>query len=128
MALKRATYVETHAGWRAFFLCLLIAAIMGSSFRLYFSSVRLKAWVTQALDRQKATMAHPFAASIGDVALRLADSSGYWPQLAVVVSDVRVAPNPECHPEASVFIGELRLPFRVMALLSQTLRVQPHQQ
>lgn len=118
MGVKRATYVETHAGWRAFFLCVLVAAVLGFGFRLVFSPARLKAWVTRALDRQKAAMAHPFALSFGDAALRLSDSSGTWPQLAVVVSDVRVAPNPECHPEASVFIGELRLPFRVRDLLA----------
>ena len=115
--MKRSVYVETHAGWRAFFLGLLLAAIFGFGFRLVFSPARLKTWVTTALDRQKSATAHPFAVSIGDVSLRLADASGLWPQLAVVLRDVKIAPSPECHPEASVFIGELRLPFRVIDLL-----------
>ena len=115
---KRSPYVETRGGLRAFFLCLLLAAVFGCGFRLYFSPQRLKAWVNRALDKQKATMAHPFALSFSDASLRLSDSSGYLPQLAVVVSGVKVAPNPECHPEASIFIGELRLPFRVSALLA----------
>jgi hypothetical protein len=112
---SRIVYVNAQAGWRALMLCLLIAAILGLGFRLYFSPDRLKSWVTTALDQQKRQMSHPFALSFSDASLKL--SQGYLPQLAVVVTDVRVAPNPECHPESSVFIGELRLPFRVFSLL-----------
>ncbi len=114
----RTLYVETHAGWRAFFLCVLVAACLGAGFRLYFSPARLSAWVSSALERQKAGMKRPFAMSFGEASLRLRDSSGYWPQLAVVVTHVRLAPNPQCRPEASVFIGELRLPFRLRSLLA----------
>lgn len=112
----RAVYLDAHAGWRAVFVSLLLAAVLGLGFRLYFSPPRLKAWVTAALEQQKRQMAHPFALSFSDVQLRLSD--GARPQLAVVVTNVKIAPNPECHPEASVFIGELRLPFRLFSLLS----------
>jgi hypothetical protein len=112
----RIVYVDARSGWREFFVSLLIAAVLGLGFRLYFSPPRLKAWITTALEQQKRQMAHPFALSFNDVQLRLSD--GLLPQLAIVVTDVKVAPNPECHPEASVFIGELRLPFRLFSLLS----------
>lgn len=114
MQRDRLPYVESHTGWRSFFVAILLAAVLGLGFRLYFSSVRLKTWVTTGIESQKKKSAHPFAVSFDRASLSLA--RGWIPEFAVVLTGVKIAPSTDCHPEASITIGRLRLPFRLRSL------------
>lgn len=111
---RRPPYLDSQAGWRALFIIILVAAIFGLSFRLYFSPARLKAWVTTAINEQKHKSAHPFAVSFDRAEVSLA--RGWWPEFAVVLSQLKIAPSSDCRPEASIFIGRLRLPIRLRSL------------
>lgn len=110
-------YVDFDKGWRPFFLGLLIAAVLGLGFRLYFSPARLKSWVAAAVqDQKKKTNSH-FAFAFDSAELRL--SRGWQPQFAVVLKGVKVAPAPDCRPEPSLQISELSLPLRVLPLVTK---------
>lgn len=108
-------YVDVSLGWRPLLLCVLVAGVFGLGFRLYFSPQRLKRWVTTAVTEQKKRSESPFAFAFDSAELRLAN--GAIPQFAVVLKGVKVAPAPECRPEPSLSIAELRLPFRLRSLI-----------
>ncbi len=110
-------YVDFDKGWRPFLIALLVAAVLGIGFRLYFSPERLKAWVSNAIAEQKKKTNSRFALAFESAELRL--SRGWQPQFAVLVKGLKVAPAPECRPEPSLQIAELNLPLRLMPLLTK---------
>lgn len=112
---NRIPYVEAHAGWRAFFVAILSAAVLGLGFRLYFSPTRLTSWAREAIEQQKKAAKHPFAVSFEKAELSLARRN-VLPEFALVLSGVKIAPLADCHPEASIFIGRLKLPFRLQSM------------
>ena len=104
-------YVEAAPGWRFFFFSVATAAILGLGTRLYFNPNRVRAVISSAIADQPAKI----GLSFGKARLELANGS--VPQVALVLSDVALAPAPECRPEASMRIATLRVPFRVSKLL-----------
>ena len=113
----QSRYVDAQGGWRYLFFSLAIAGILGLSFRLYFSPDRVKHWVSDVIKSQKG----PEAIAFDGAQFRL--SKGAVPSLAIVVTGLRVAPAPQCHPEPSLTIGELTLPFRFLTLFTGRVAV-----
>lgn len=101
--------VQEPSGWRIFFFSVAVACLLGLSFRLYFSPVRLKGWINQNMHQQT----WPFEIRFKGAELRL--SRGSIPQFAVVLTGVQAAPTFECLADAPLKISELRLPFRLMS-------------
>jgi hypothetical protein len=110
-------YLDNQNGWRFLFLSFGIACLFGLCFRLYFSPSRIKAGIEAALEKQTATAGFTFEQA------HLSLSKGARPQLAIVLQGVHFAPAPLCHPEPSLSISELTVPFRLSALLSGRIAV-----
>lgn len=114
---SKEKYVENQAGWQILFFSLAFAGVAGLGFRLYFSPDQVKEWVQTALARQHVKYDLDFERA----ELRL--SRGAIPQLAIVLSKVSFAPHPECHPEPSLKVAELDVPFRFFQLLAGKVSV-----
>lgn len=115
----KAAYVNSPAGLRAFFVAVLLAAVMGVGFRLYFSPARLKSWVSEAL--QKAKKDRAFAISFEGAEMSLSHLG--FPEIAVELSNIKIAPRAYCEPEASITIAKLRLPIRLRSLFIGRLAI-----
>jgi hypothetical protein len=110
-------YVDSQAGWSLLLFTLTLSCVLGLSFRLYFSPDRVKGWVDTAISKQ----AHSVDLRFDTAQLRL--SRGAMPELAIVLKNVEVAPSPDCHPEPSLKIAELYVPFRVMGFFLGKIQV-----
>ncbi len=110
-------YVSQQAGWRAVFVALLIAAILGLSFRVYFSPRRIKGWIEAELQKQPAKIELKFKSA----ELRLA--RGMLPQLAVRLTDVEGRSVRSCASSPGFRVSEIYIPFRIIPLFEGKVSV-----
>lgn len=110
-------YVSQENGWRVLFVSLVIAAILGMSFRLYFSPNRIKGWIEAELKRQPAKIELNFKSA----ELRLA--RGLIPQLAIRLTDVEGRAAKSCARGPGFRISEIFIPFRMVPLFGGRVAV-----
>ncbi|MES2855089.1 MAG: hypothetical protein V4692_04460, partial [Bdellovibrionota bacterium] len=107
----KSRYVDDQAGWKVLFFAVVIGAIIGLSFRLYFSPERVKSALNEVIRANNLK-----GLSFEEAELKLA--RGSIPQLGLVLRGVKYAPAPECLPDPSVTIAEITLPFRLTSLVT----------
>lgn len=104
------TYVSQQPGWRLAFVSLVVAAILGLAFRVYFSPQRIKGWIEAELKRQPAKIDLQFKSA----ELRLA--RGALPQLAIRLTDVEGRAARSCAKTPGFRVSEIHIPFRLIPL------------
>lgn len=114
---KRSRYVDGNAGWRFFFFSVVMGAILGLSFRLYFNPSKIKGWVETALAEQRAPADIRFQAA----SLRLAN--GALPFFAVEMRGVEVSLTTECRFEPGLKIERLWIPLSFSSLFTGRLAI-----
>lgn len=113
---RRRHYVDVQAGWRFFFFAVAITAMLGLSFRIYFSPQRIKSWIVSALEQRT----DDFLFTFDTAELRL--SEGALPQFAILLKKVEFAPAPDCVSAPSIQAAEVRLPFHLLSLFRGEIR------
>jgi hypothetical protein len=104
MSSTEASYVENQSGWTLLVFSLCCAAIVGISFRIFFSSQEITSRVRQALDRQSGTYQIQFKAA------HLQLARGAFPQLAVLIEETAFTSLRQCEKKPSVTIGQITVP------------------
>lgn len=109
--MREQEYTSQQPGFRLVFVALVVAAILGLSFRLYFSSQRMKTWIEAELTRR------PSPVQISFDAAEFSLARGMIPQIAIRLVNVHGRSVKSCSEKPGVRISELFIPFRMMSLL-----------
>ncbi len=109
---KKKRYVDGHAGWRLFLFAVILSAISGLAFRLYFNPARIQTWVEAAIIEQSPAAEIRFQ----QAALRL--SRGAWPYLAIEISGVEVTTSPGCGLGPGLQVERLWIPISFSSVFS----------
>ncbi len=92
------------AGFRSFFICLLLAGIIGSAVRLYFSAPRIENFLRSQIAKQNLKYNIEFKSA------RLTLARGIFPTFAIDVSGVKVSHFAPCMTEPFADVSLLILP------------------
>ena len=104
-------YTSQQPGFKLVFVALVVAAIMGLSFRLYFSAQRMKSLIEQELARRPSPVAIQFKTAEFSLA------RGMIPQIAIRLVEVEGRSVKSCAKVPGFKISELFIPFRPLALI-----------
>jgi hypothetical protein len=98
-------------------LGLLAAVILGTITQAVFSPDRIKAQIQMAADRVHEQM----EVSFEHAHLSLAD--GFWPEIAVVISEVRLISEKKCWLSPDLYANEVKLPLSLVGLITGKITV-----